>query len=131
MAADDPDDAEVRAVLELQRAAWNRGDLSAFMEGYLRSPELVMASGDKILHGFDAVRASYVERYGSDRSGMGRLELDVLRIHRVAPGKAFVLGRWRLSQPATATAGGGVFTLVMEKRGEGWRIIHDHTSSAV
>ncbi len=130
MTADDPDDAAVRAVLEVQRAAWNRGDLDAFMAGYLRSPDLVMASGDKLLHGFDAVRASYQERYGVDRSGMGRLELDVLRIQRVGPDKVFVLGRWRLMQPATATSGGGVFTLVMEKRPEGWRIIHDHTSSA-
>ena len=28
----------------------------------------------------------------------------------------------------TAHAGRGVFTLVLERRPEGWRIIHDHTS---
>jgi ketosteroid isomerase-like protein len=28
----------------------------------------------------------------------------------------------------TAQAGRGVFTLVVERRPEGWRIVHDHTS---
>ncbi|HNG96278.1 MAG TPA: DUF4440 domain-containing protein, partial [Acidobacteriota bacterium] len=31
---------EVRAVLDAQVAAWNRGDLEGFMKGYWRSPEL-------------------------------------------------------------------------------------------
>jgi len=39
-----------------------------------------------------------------------------------------VLGRWVLT--GTEHAGRGVFTLVLERRPEGWRIIHDHTSLA-
>jgi ketosteroid isomerase-like protein len=39
-----------------------------------------------------------------------------------------VLGRWRLTE--TAQAGSGVFSVVVERRPEGWRIVHDHTSSS-
>jgi ketosteroid isomerase-like protein len=36
-----------------------------------------------------------------------------------------VLGRWKLAGPQAAA---GVFSVVLEHRPEGWRIIHDHTS---
>ncbi len=32
------DEAEIRAVLSAQVAAWNRGDIDGFMNGYARSP---------------------------------------------------------------------------------------------
>ena len=31
------DDAEIRAVMSAQAAAWNRGDIDGFMNGYARS----------------------------------------------------------------------------------------------
>ena len=39
------DRAAVTAVIEQQRAAWNRGDLAGYMDGYARTPELVFTSG--------------------------------------------------------------------------------------
>ena len=40
---------------------------------------------------------------------------------------AIVLGRWKLTE--TPNAGSGVFSVVLERRPEGWRVIHDHTSA--
>jgi ketosteroid isomerase-like protein len=121
------DRASVAAVLERQRAAWNRGDLDGFMEGYAATPELIFTSGGAIRRGFDEARDRYRRRYGSDRAGMGQLELEILGVQPVGADGAVVLGRWRLR--GTPHLGGGVFSVVLERRPEGWRIIHDHTSS--
>jgi ketosteroid isomerase-like protein len=40
---------------------------------------------------------------------------------------ALVKGRWQLTLSKDSV--GGLFTLLMKKRPEGWRIVHDHTSN--
>ena len=120
------DEKAIRAVLEAQDAAWNRGDIEGFMEGYDRSPDLVFTSGGKIRRGFDVTLERYKKTYAND-DAMGKLSFSDLEITGVGPDAAVVLGRWKLTD--TPKAGGGVFTLVMVRREAGWRIIHDHTSS--
>lgn len=121
------DRTEAAAVLERQRDAWNRGDLEGYMRGYARTPELVFTSGGKIRRGFDETQARYQLRYGSSPGGMGHLEFEILGVQPAGPDGAVVLGRWRLTE--TPNAGSGIFSVVLERRPEGWRIIHDHTSS--
>jgi ketosteroid isomerase-like protein len=121
------DRAGATAVLERQAAAWNRGDLDGYMRGYAATPDLVFTSGGRIRRGYEEARTRYQQRYGGDRSGMGNLEFEVLDVQAVGPDGAVVLGRWRLRD--TPNAGSGVFSVVLERRPEGWRIIHDHTSS--
>jgi ketosteroid isomerase-like protein len=117
----------VVAVLRSQEAAWNRGDLDAFMASYLRSPDLVFTSGGRIRRGWDETYRKYRERYGAAKDTMGHLSFEVLGVQAVGADGAIVLGRWRLID--TPNAGGGVFSVVLERRPEGWRIVHDHTSS--
>jgi uncharacterized protein (TIGR02246 family) len=121
------DDAAVRAVLTTQRDAWNRGDLDAFMAGYLHSPDLVFTSGGQIRHGYDETIAKYRAKYGADRSTMGHLSFEILQVQQLGADGAIVLGRWKLTD--TPNAGGGVFSLGFQRTRDGWRIIHDHTSS--
>jgi ketosteroid isomerase-like protein len=121
------DRSAVVAVLEKQQAAWNRGDLAAYMDGYVHEPGLIFTSGGQIRRGWDEAYARYRQRYGDDRSGMGVLGFTVLGVQPIGGAGAVVLGRWSLS--GTPNAGGGVFSVILERRAEGWRIIHDHTSS--
>jgi len=121
------DRAAVEGVLERQRLAWNRGDLDAYMDGYLRSSELVFTSGARIRRGWDETMAAYKARYGGDRAGMGTLSFEVISVQPVGADGAVVLGKWRLE--GTPQAGGGVFSVVMERRPEGWKVVHDHTSA--
>ena len=121
------DRAEIESLLAAQQAAWNRGELEAFMDGYARTPELVFTSGGQVRRGWDETLAGYRKRYGADKTGMGRLSFEILGVQPAGPGGAVVLGRWRLTD--TPQAGSGVFSLVLERRPEGWRIIHDHTSA--
>jgi ketosteroid isomerase-like protein len=120
------DDEAIRQVLHAQQDAWNRGDLDAFMAGYAHAPDLVFTSGGNIHRGWQDTYDKYRAKYGSDRTGMGQLEFDVLGVQALGADGAIVLGRWRLT--GTPNAGGGVFSLGFSRTGEGWRIVHDHTS---
>lgn len=120
------DDHAVRAVLDAQRDAWNRGDLDGYMAGYARSPDLVFTSGGKIRRGWQDTYAKYRAKYGSDRATMGQLAFEVLAVQPLGADGAIVLGRWKLD--GTPVAGAGVFSLALARTGEGWRIVHDHTS---
>ena len=120
------DRAAVEAVLAAQADAWNRGDLAGYMDGYARTDDLVFTSGAQIRRGWQETRDKYQARYGSDPSTMGRLTFELLGVQPVGADGAVVLGRWRLDGPQ---AGSGVFSVVLERRPEGWRVVHDHTSS--
>ena len=124
----EPVDA-IRALLDRQVADWNKGDLEGFVDGYWRSPELVFQSGGDRNDGFDAMRDRYRRRYTGKGNAMGKLAFTGLEVVPLGPDSAFARGRWGLTMPDGKTPG-GLFTLILRKLPEGWRIVHDHTSSA-
>jgi len=117
----------IEQILREQQLAWNRGDIEKFVEGYWRSPELTFSGSSGVQRGWDAVLARYRRSY-PDRAAMGQLDFADLEFRFLAPDAALVLGRWHLSRHPDNDAG-GVFSLVLQKFPEGWRIIHDHTSA--
>jgi ketosteroid isomerase-like protein len=123
------DEAAVVAVLESQRAAWNDGDLDGFLAGYEQSAALLFTSGSKIREGFDETRDKYRARYGEARETMGTLAFEILDVRALGQCEdaAVVLGRWALSD--TPEVGSGVFSVILERRGANWKIVHDHTSA--
>lgn len=118
-------EAAIRAVLEAQVAAWNKGDIDDFMKGYWESPATTFAGATGVKHGWQAVLERYRREY-PDRQAMGKLEFSNLEITMLSSDAALVLGQWRLERAHDHP--GGVFSLVFRKFPEGWRIIHDHTS---
>jgi len=122
------DEAEIRAVIERQKQAWNQGDIETFMQGYHRSPDLLFTSGGKIRRGFDETLARYQEKYVTG-GAMGHLEFTEVELQPVGAVGAVALGHWKLTE--TPEAGEGVFTLVLTKVEGRWGIVHDHTSLAV
>ena len=125
--ARDPDRAALSAVLKQQQAAWNRGDVEAFLTGYWHSPQLTFSGSNGVARGWDGVVARYKKNY-PDRDSMGELDFSDLEIRFLGPDAALVLGKWHLKRE-TAGDIGGVFTLVWQKFPDGWKIIHDHTST--
>ncbi len=120
------DRAAVTAVLDAQAAAWNRGDLGGYMAGYLRSEALVFTSGGKIRRGWQPTFDHYQARYGKDPAAMGTLRFEILEVQSLGADGAVVLGNWILT--GSPSDGRGVFSVVLERRPEGWRIVHDHTT---
>lgn len=122
----DADRAAIKAVLQAQQAAWNRGDVDAFLVGYWQSPELTFSGSNGVSRGWDGVLARYKKNY-PDRAAMGELDFSDLEFRFLGSGAALVLGKWHLKRDVGDI--GGVFTLVWQKFPEGWKIIHDHTST--
>jgi ketosteroid isomerase-like protein len=128
-AAADDDKAAVEHILRIQQEAWNRHDLDGFMVGYWNSPELTFFSDAKENHGWQAALDRYQARYASPGHEMGKLDFSELRIEVLGPEAAFVRGAWHLTMSDGKTPH-GMFTLVFRKFPDGWKIVHDHTSSA-
>ena len=116
----------IRAVLEAQVLAWNDGDIRGFMDGYDRSNELTFLSGGTVRTGWEEAYYGYVRAY-PDQATMGVLTFSDLDIEPLSARHALVWGRWRLQRAADAP--GGLFTLLFEDTDDGWRVVHDHTSS--
>jgi ketosteroid isomerase-like protein len=119
--------AAIRQVLETQQAAWNRGDLDAFMAGYSNSPDLTFFSGAHESQGWQAALDRYKKNYQGVRREMGKLEFRNLRIEMLNADSAFVRGEFHLTMSDGKTPH-GLFTLVFRKFPEGWKIVHDHSS---
>ncbi len=126
------EDRDVRAVrqgLDEQLAAWNRGDLAGYMRGYWKSDSLTFYGGGDIVHGWQLTYDRYRRRYQSEGREMGRLAFDPLEIELAAPGQAFARGGWSLQMKEGRPH--GLFTLWLRWFPDaGWRIVHDHSSSA-
>lgn len=119
--------AAVRAVLDAQVQAWNRGDVEGYMDGYERAEATTFVSGDAVTRGWQTVLERYKKSYDT-REKMGTLEFTELEIKPLSPFYALAAGRWKLARAADAPA--GRFTLIFRRTDRGWRITHDHTSSA-
>lgn len=116
---------EIRKVLDGQTAAWNRGDIEGFMQGYLNSPELKFISGDNITKGWQPTLDRYKKNYDS-RAKMGVLTFSELEITVLSKDAAIVSGSWALQREKDNPK--GKFTLLFRKTKDGWRIALDHTS---
>jgi len=120
------DDAQIRAVLETQVEAWNRGDVEAFMTGYWKSDELTFVGANGITRGWQAVLDRYRKNY-PDRKAMGRLSFSNLEVHVLCPDAATAIGQYLLEREKDKPA--GIFTLDFKKFLTGWKIIVDHSTT--
>jgi beta-aspartyl-peptidase (threonine type) len=108
--------------------AWNAGDLEGFMHGYWNSPDLVFQSGGTVTRGWQPTLDRYRKRYRGEGREMGRLRFADLEVLVLGDESALVRGSFHLSM-SDGSAPNGLFTLLLRRTPEGWRIVHDHTSS--
>ncbi|HUA57579.1 MAG TPA: DUF4440 domain-containing protein [Verrucomicrobiae bacterium] len=121
-------DAEIRAMLMNSEAAWNRGDLVAFVSDYEDSPDTTFIGREVTRGGTAAILARYRRGYPT-REAMGTLTFSEIEVRPLAPGLALANGKYSLKR--TVEGGGdasGRFTLVLRMTKSGWKIIHDHSS---
>jgi ketosteroid isomerase-like protein len=124
--AEDKNIAAVRAVIEAQAAAWNRGDVTGYMEGYAKEEATTFVSGDTVTRGWQTVHDRYKARYDT-REKMGTLAFSELEFKPLSEFYLMATGRWQLTRAADTPH--GRFTLIFRRTNAGWRIVHDHTSS--
>ena len=130
----------VQKVLADQVAAWNRGDLEGYMAGYWQSPQLTFYAGGTVTTGWDETLARYRRRYQGEGKAMGTLEFANLQVEVLGSRAALARGRWILRFAPKAPPPGpppgstdskatGLFTVVLRRLPEGWRVVHDHSCS--
>lgn len=123
--------SEVSEVLTAQSAAWNRGDLEAFVASYAEDATFLTSSG--VTHGRKGVLERYRKRY-PDQKAMGKLTLTVMEARPlgvdVASGTVNALSvaaHWKLDHPddPAAKAAEGSTLLVFRRHGGRWEIVQD------
>ncbi len=118
---------DVIKVLLAQEAAWNRGDLEAFTQSYKNSPDTIFVTSI-VNRGFEGMLEAYRRNY-PNKAAMGTLSFSELEAHPLDEKFAVVIGKYHLDR--TKKDGGnaeGIFSLVLEKTDQGWKIIVDHTT---
>jgi ketosteroid isomerase-like protein len=120
------DDAAILTLLNDQTAAWNRGDIEGFMNGYWHSDQTEFVSSEGVSRGWQALLERYRGSY-PDRKAMGHLTFSNLEIRVECSTAAYAVGEYHLQRENDNPS--GVFTLNFRKLPEGWRIVVDHTTA--
>lgn len=122
------EETAIRAVLNTQVEAWNKGDLEGYMKGYWNSPDLIFIAGANENRGYEAALERYKKSYQSAGHEMGQLDFQELRVNVLSPDAAYATGKFHLKM-SNGKEPTGRFTIILRKFPEGWRIVHDHSCS--
>ena len=117
--------AGIEAALARSVTGWNSGNLTDFMAVYLDADRTSYATKTAYIHG----RAAIAARYASDFApGAARntLRLERIDVDSLAPTVAEVMAFYVLTVH-DSTIGHGPTSLVMERVGGTWYIVHDHS----
>ena len=87
------DKNSIISVLEKQEKAWNEGDLGAFMQGYLKSEDLVFNGSSGPFYGWDSVRDRYLRSYPT-KEKMGQLKFKIQKISSISENVIQLLGQF-------------------------------------
>ena len=119
-------------MLHASARSWNRGDLEGFMDDYWRSEELSFSGSGGVTRGWEEVRARYQRSYWAPGAVRDSLRFENLEVTPLGEGHALALGRYVLFQPGPpeTVSSSGHFSLVLARMPGGWKILHDHTSTA-
>ena len=121
----DSDKNEIISVLKSQENFWNKGNIEGFMQGYVKSDNLVFNGSSGPFYGWDAVKDRYIKTYPS-KEKMGILNFKILNVSLITSNVAQLLGQFILTYPKNEVS--GYFTLVFIKSKGKWLILSDHTS---
>ena len=115
---------EILKVLEDQQTAWNAGNLEEYMQGYWNSPEMMFIGKNGPNYGWQKTLDNYKKSYPS-KDKMGTLNFSEVQVKMLGKNYAHIFGKWKLLRKDGDL--GGIYTLVLQKFNNGWKIISDHT----
>ena len=119
---------EIAAMLQRSASDWNRGDLAGFMSDYARDSLTSYMAGGHVQYGWQALYDRYQKNYFAPGKSRDSLSFDELHVRALAADLAVATARFKLTRRDSVVAS-GPFTLILQRQGDRWRILHDHTSS--
>lgn len=114
----------IQTIMDRQVNAWNEGNIDGFMAGYWKSDEFTFQGGKKRLKGWETLRAMYKKNYAGEK--MGKLEFTDIEMKPLGKSYVLVTAQWRVTSKEEVKE--GLFTLIFQRFGKDWKIIHDHSS---
>ncbi|HEV7485251.1 MAG TPA: hypothetical protein VGQ65_06180 [Thermoanaerobaculia bacterium] len=114
-----PQAAEIRAMLDAEVAAWNRGDFDTVVNGLARTPDVELSNGVRGVRGWQPA-LNYSKQYCARHAGT-TLALSDIRIDE-AGGAASVTGRWQWTD-AVRSRNGVFFMALRRLQGDGWKAV--------
>ena len=119
------DEVVIRKILDVQTAAWNRGDIENFMKGYWENDSLMFIGKSGVTYGYNNTLANYRKGY-PDTAAMGKLAFTLIQVKKLSKEYYHVTGKWFLKRSIGDI--GGHYTLLFKKINGRWVIISDHSS---
>lgn len=105
--------------------AWNRHDLDAYLDGFLRSDDIVLVVEGESIRGWDLLSKAFHSGYPNP-SEMGTVTFDRMQVQMLGPDLGFVLVWYTIAFPKKKQF--GTDTIIMKKVAAGWREMSSHTS---
>lgn len=116
----------IEKMLNNQVAAWNRGDINGFMQGYLNDSSMQFISKKGVRKGWKQTLEAYKKHYPG-KDSMGTLQFDLDEIEFLTPDASIghIMGKWKLLRANDTPS--GYFSLITRRTTAGPKIIIDHT----
>ena len=113
--------AVVKAILA-QQAAWNKGDLEAFLKFFKDAPDTEVMLGNPV-YGLTDIRNAF-HTLNPNAESMGKLDDSEIQVRALGDNFALATGKYHLTR--SHKGGGdaqGTFSEVLEKTAAGWQVI--------
>ncbi|MFK0297659.1 YybH family protein [Brevundimonas sp. NPDC090276] len=112
----------VSNTLDAAAEAWSSGDVEAVMATYVNDEPLLVFLGDTPVKGPDAVRAA-LEARAAQPGGLGQMTYEWFETLQFDVNTTVVSGRVVMRREGKTHR--GLFTRVLRRTENGWRIVHD------
>jgi len=116
---------EITTMLLQTARDWSKGDLEAFMRGYLKSDNLKFVGNSGITYGWQQTLDNYKKGYPT-KEHMGKLTFNLLEFDQLANDVFLVIGEFHLKR--TVGDADGMFSIILKHVNGEWKIIADHSS---
>jgi ketosteroid isomerase-like protein len=104
---------------------WSKGDLEAFMNGYIKSDSLKFVGSGGITYGWQQTLENYKKGYPT-KEHTGTLTFNLLEFDQLANDVFLVIGEFHLKR--TVGDADGMFSIILKHINGEWKIIADHSS---
>ncbi len=115
----------INDVLDKQAAAWNKGDIETYMQGYWNHDSLLFIGSKGPVYGYQPTLERYKKSY-PDKQAMGVLSFSALTFKKLSDEYYYVTGNWSLQRDKDNP--NGYFTLLFRNMNGKWLIVADHSS---
>ena len=121
--------ADIQAFVKVYVEAENKGDASAIMEMVSKSTGVASITMGEVTRGWDGIRDDVDAMVGAEE----KVKVGVGTIEVIQLGTNFALAFAPCTITSAAAEEGpqlhGALTLILEKSGKSWKILHEHTSA--